>query len=106
MGSRQLEIARTIDRPEEPRMLDCTTPVDKVYKAHCMLLDVLSRQDRGLEIDDDRENLACMAEAVILIGDAFAAVSIYKDPAEDLVHVEGRRMADAARRLREVLMGE
>jgi len=106
MESRQLKIARTIDRPEEPGMPDCTTPVDKVYKARCMLLDVLSRQDRGLEIDDDRENLACMAEAVILIGDALAAVAPYKDRAEDAIHAEGRCMADAARRLREVLMGE
>lgn len=73
MKSRQLEIAETIDRPE-PRLLDCETPEDKLYKAHCVLLDVLSRQHRGIALAGDAENLTCMAEAISLIGEALAKV--------------------------------
>lgn len=103
--SRQLTIARDIDRPEEPRSRAAKSPADKLYKAHCVLLDVLSRRHRGIPLADDRENMTCMAETVILIGDALATLGRLED-VDGIVRTEGRNMANAARRLCAELMGE
>jgi len=68
LESRQIEIARDIDRPE-PLHEECTTPADKIYKAHCILLDVLSRINRGLTLEDDWENQECVRTAHALLAD-------------------------------------
>jgi hypothetical protein len=96
--SRQLEIARTIER-DEPLYEECETPSDKLYKAHCVLLDVLGRDHRGIELDGDWENLCCITEAARLLGEVLSALSL------DKVDVSGRgiEIADAAQGLRDAL---
>lgn len=67
--SRQLQIARDIDRPE-PLREDCETSEQKLHKAHCILLDVLSRINRGIALKGDWENERCVREARELLSEA------------------------------------
>jgi hypothetical protein len=65
--SRQVEVARTVDRNPEPRTDQCVTPEDRVYKARCILLDVVSRNHRGLEVKGDWENRHCLHDVIALL---------------------------------------
>ena len=65
--SRQVEIARAVDRNPEPPRDECKTPEDKVYKARCLLLDVVSRNHRGLTVEGDWENRHCLFEVIEML---------------------------------------
>lgn len=65
--SRQVETARAVDRNPEPRRRECETPEDKVYKARCILLDVVSRNHRGLAVKGDWENRQCLSEVIEML---------------------------------------
>jgi len=67
--SRQVEAAKALNRNPEPRSGECKTPEDKVYKACCILLDVVSRNNRGLEVKGDWENRMCLATVVEMLTD-------------------------------------
>lgn len=97
--SRQLEISRTIDRHPEPLHEECTTPADKLYKAHCVLLDAISRDHRGIELDCDWENIQCIAESARLLGEVLGALHLGKVD----VAGAGNGIAEAAQQLRDAL---
>ena len=97
--SRQLEIARTIDRQCEPLHEECTTPADKLYKAHCVLLDAINREHRGIELDSDWENVNCIAEAARLLGEVLSSLSVKGVD----VAAPGNEIAETAQRLRNAL---
>ena len=67
--SRQVEAARAVDRHPEPWFGDCKTPEDKVYKARCLLLDVVSRNHRGIHVEGDWENRTCLATVIKMLTD-------------------------------------
>ena len=96
--SRQLEISRTIDRAE-PLHEECETVSNKLYKAHCVLLDAISRDHRGIALDEDWENVHCITEAARLLGEVLGALTLDKVD----VATGGNEIAAAAQRLRDTL---
>lgn len=64
--SRQVGLAREVDRPE-PLRDACETPEDTVYKARCILLDVVARNQRGLSVKGDWENRRCLFDVVEML---------------------------------------
>ena len=65
--SRQVEAAKALDRNPEPLRDECKTPEDKVYKACCILLDVVSRNNRGLAVEGDWENRRCLFDVTEML---------------------------------------